>query len=39
MEESYHWELKDYHTVTLKGIGLTNLDEDDLITIIKYVDD
>jgi hypothetical protein len=39
MEESYHWELKDYHTITLKGVGLTNLDEDDLITVIKYIDD
>jgi len=39
MEESYHWELKDNHTVTLKGVGLTNLEVDDLITVIKYVED
>lgn len=39
MEESYHWILKDDHTITLKGIGLTNLEVDDLVTIIKYVED
>lgn len=39
MEESYHWIMEDDHTITLKGVGLTNLEVDDLITIIKYVED
>lgn len=39
MTESYHWVLKDDHTVTLKGIGVTGLEEGDIITITKYLKD
>jgi len=39
LEESYHWELENEHTIKLRGIGITNMDEGDIITIVKFLED